>query len=81
MVINKQPSTAATATVNISSFAHRGTTQVWQLTAANAITRLADVGISGTNFVATLPAQSVTLFVVAKNVSAPTPPTNLRIIK
>ena len=81
MVINKQPSTAATAAVNISSFAHRGTTQVWQLTAANAITRLADVGISGTNFVATLPAQSVTLFVVAKNVSAPTPPTNLRIIK
>jgi len=81
MVINKQLSTATTTTVNISSFAHRGTTQAWQLTAANTITRLADVTISGTSFVATLPAQSVTLFVVAKNVNPPTPPTNVRIIK
>ena len=81
MVINKQLSTAATTTVNISSFAHRATAQGWQLTAANAITRIADAGITGTSFVATLPAQSVTLFVVPKNVSPPTPPSNLRIIK
>jgi len=81
MVINKQLSTDTTTTVNISSFAHRGTTHAWQLTAANTITRLADVTISGTSFVATLPAQSVTLFVVAKNVNPPTPPTNVRIIK
>jgi glycosyl hydrolase family 44 len=81
MVINKQLSTPATATVNISSFAHRGTTQVWQLTSANAITRNADVAINGTSFVATLPAQSITLFVVARNVNAPTPPSNLRIIR
>jgi len=81
MVINKQLSTAVTTTVNISSFAHRGTTQVWQLTATNAITHNADVSITGTSFVATLPAQSITLFVVAKNVSPPTPPTSLRIIK
>jgi hypothetical protein len=79
MVINKQPSTTA-ATVNISSFAHRGTTQAWQLTGANAITRIADVSISGSSFVATLPAQSMTLFVVAKNVNPPGPPSNLRII-
>ncbi len=81
MMINKQLSTAATATVNLSSFAHRGTTQMWQLTAANAITRMADVGIGGSSFVATLPAQSITLFVVARNVNPPTPPTNLRIIR
>ncbi len=81
MLINKQLSTTATATVNLASFAHRGTTQVWQLTAANAITHNADVTINGTSFVATLPAQSITLFVVAKNVSAPTPPTNVRIIR
>jgi hypothetical protein len=81
MVINKQLSTAANTTVSLSSFAHRGTTQMWQLTAANAITRMADVNISGTSFVATLPAQSITLFVVAKSVNAPTPPTNVRIIK
>lgn len=81
MVINKQLSTGATTTVNISSFAHRGTSQVWQLTAANAITHNADVTINGTSFVTTLPAQSITLFVVAKKVNAPTPPTNLRIIR
>jgi hypothetical protein len=81
MVINKQLSTAVTTTVNISSFAHRGTTQVWQLTAANTITHNADVSITGTSFVATLPAQSITLFVVAKNVNSPTPPTNVRIIR
>src|SRR5262249_18471822 len=32
MVINKQLSTASVATINVSTFAHRGTTQVWQLT-------------------------------------------------
>ena len=82
MVINKQLSTASTATVNLSSFAHRGVTQAWQLTAANAITRLADLPVSGTSFVATLPGQSVTLFVVASAVvTRPTPPTNVRIIR
>jgi len=81
MVINKQLSTAVTTTVNISSFAHRATAQAWQLTAANAITRIADAGITGTSFVAMLPAQSVTLFVVPNTVNPPTPPSNLRIIK
>jgi hypothetical protein len=81
MVINKQLSAAATTTVNISLFPHRGRTQVWQLTAANAITHNADITINGTSFIATLPAQSITLFVVAKNVSAPTPPSNVRIIR
>ena len=42
-----------------------GTAQAWQLTAANAITRLADVGVSGSSFAVTLPPQSITLFVVA----------------
>jgi hypothetical protein len=81
MVINKQLSTAATATVNLSSFAHRGVTQAWQLSAANAITRLADLPVSGTSFVATLPAQSITLFVVSKSQNPPSPPSHVRIIK
>jgi hypothetical protein len=81
MVINKQLSTAPAATVNVSTFAHRGTAQVWQLTAANAISPLADVGFSATSFVVTLPAQSVTLFVVPASAGVPTPPTNLRIIR
>jgi glycosyl hydrolase family 44 len=81
MVINKQLSTSPVATINLSTFAHRGVAQAWQLTAANVITRLADISVTGTNVVATLPAQSITLFVVAKNANPPTPPTNLRIIK
>jgi O-glycosyl hydrolase len=81
MVINKQLSTSSAATVNLSTFAHRGIAQVWQLTSANAITRLADLAVTGTSFVATLPAQSITLFVVPGNANPPTPPSNLRIIK
>jgi hypothetical protein len=81
IVINKQLSTSPVATINLSTFAHRGVAQVWQLTAANAINHLADVTVSGTNLVATLPAQSITLFVVPRNASPPTPPSNLRIIR
>ncbi len=81
MVINKQLSTAPAATVNVSTFAHRGIAQAWQLTSTNAITRLSDVSVSGTSFVSTLPAQSITLFVVPARAAAPTPPTNLRIIR
>ncbi len=81
IVINKQLSTSPAATINLSTFAHRGVAQVWQLTAANAINHLADVGVTGTNLVAALPAQSITLFVVPKNANPPAPPTNLRIIR
>ena len=83
MVINKQLSASSTATINLSTFAHRGTAQVWQLTAANAISRLADVGFGGTSFVVTLPPQSVTLLVVSGSGSVPrqpVAPTNLHII-
>lgn len=38
--------------------------QVWQLTASNSITRIADVAVSGSEFVTSVPGQSVTLFVV-----------------
>jgi hypothetical protein len=81
MVINKQLSTAPPATVNVSTFAHRGVAQAWQLTAVNTITRLADVTVTGTIFTTTLPAQSITLFVLPARATAPTPPTNLRIIR
>jgi hypothetical protein len=83
MVINKQLSTTTNATVNLSTFAHRGTAQVWQLTSANTIAHLADLSFSSTSFVATLPPQSVTLFVVPGRVASGPPgaPTNLRIIR
>ena len=80
MAINKQAS-SATATINLSTFAHRGTAQVWQLTAANAIGHLADIGFTGPSFVVTLPPQSVTLFVVGGNAAPPPAPARFRIIR
>jgi len=81
MVINKQLSTSPVSTINLSTFAHRGSAQVWQLTASNVITHLSDVTVSGTTLVTTLPAQSITLFVIPRIASPPTPPTNLRIVR
>jgi len=80
LVINKQLSTNTTATISLSTFSHRGTAQVWQLTAANAIGHLADIAVGGTSFVVTLPPQSVTLLVVPCG-GAPAAPTNLRVIR
>ena len=79
MVVSKSPSAGAPATINLAHFAHTGVAQAWQLTAANAITRLADVSISGASFGATLPAQSVTLFVIPRNAAGPSAPTGLKI--
>jgi hypothetical protein len=81
MVVNKSPSPAAPATINLAHFANANVAQAWQLTSANTIARLADISISGASFTVTLPAQSVTLFVIGanRNGSPPRPPTNLRI--
>lgn len=64
MLISKYLSGTAPATVSLANFTPAGTAQVWQLTAANAINRLSDVTVSGSNVALTLPAQSVTLLVV-----------------
>ncbi len=64
MVINKQLATTAIATISLANFPPAGTAQVWQLTAANSITRLGDISFSGTHFTNTVPAQSITLFVL-----------------
>jgi PKD repeat protein len=65
MVISKVLSGSTPVTLNLANFAAAGSAQAWQLTAANAITRLADVAFSGSSFTTSVPAQSVTLFVVA----------------
>ena len=65
MVISKYLSGNTPASFNIANFPHNGVAQVWQLTAANAISRLTDVSFSGNTFGATLPAQSITLFVLS----------------
>lgn len=71
MVINKVGS-QATTTVNLANFTNAGTAQVWQLTAANQITRLTDAIVSNNQINATLPPQSITLFVVgAANIASP----------
>ncbi|HKP10935.1 MAG TPA: glycoside hydrolase family 44 protein, partial [Blastocatellia bacterium] len=74
MVINKYLSGSTPATINLSGFSAQGQAQVWQLTSANSITRLADKTLSGGSLSATLPAQSVTLFVIAAAGAANAPP-------
>lgn len=71
MAINKQLGTNATATFAVTNFLPAGTAQVWQLTAANTITHLSDIAFTGGTFSNTLPAQSITLFVIPGG----TPPT------
>jgi hypothetical protein len=64
MVINKTTNNTP-ATINLSNFSSYRTAQVWQLTGiTNQINRLADAAVSNGTITATLPAQSITLFVV-----------------
>jgi hypothetical protein len=69
MVINKDLTNATPLRVAITNFANSGTAQAWRLTASNVITRLADVPYVNGILSNTLPAQSITLFVLptAKN--------------
>jgi hypothetical protein len=67
MVVNKYLSGNTPAVINLANFAGGAAAQVWQLTAANTINRLADAPLSGASLNVTLPAQSVTLFVLAQS--------------
>lgn len=74
MAINKQLNTAAPALLTVSNFSAT-TAQRWQLTSANTITRLSDQSPGNNVFSNTLPAQSITLFVLANSaprLAAPT---------
>ena len=64
MIISKYLSGNTPASFNIANFPHDGAAQVWQLTSANTITRLADVSFVGNNFTLNLPGQSITLLVL-----------------
>ena len=72
MIINKHLTNAALANLNISNFASNGQAQVWQLTSANAITRLSDLNFSSSLNI-NVPAQSITLLVIAAATPTPTP--------
>jgi PKD repeat protein len=64
MVISKALSGSTPVTVSFSNFQLAGIASPWRLTSSNAITRLADVVTTDSTFSATVPAQSITLFVV-----------------
>jgi hypothetical protein len=73
MVINKS-ATATQLDLNIANFSGGNAVQVWQLTAANQINRLSDASFKGGVIGQTVPAQSITLFIVETSVAAPTAP-------
>jgi hypothetical protein len=73
MVINKQLTTAAAATVTVTNRLLSGVSQVWQLTSANVINRLADITVTGGVFTNTVPAQSITLYVLPFGTPPPPP--------
>jgi hypothetical protein len=64
MVVNKDLTGDAPVTIDLAHFSAGPAAQQWQLASTNPIARLADVPISGGSLRATVPAQSVTLFVV-----------------
>ncbi len=66
MVISKYLSGTTPVTVSLANFSGSGTAQAYQLSSANAITRLADLTYSGSSVAFTAPAQSITLLVLPK---------------
>ncbi|HEX4343483.1 MAG TPA: glycoside hydrolase family 44 protein, partial [Verrucomicrobiae bacterium] len=64
MAINKQIGSNAPVTIALTNFPSTGIAQVWQLTSANIINHLTNFTFTGSVFTNTLPAQSVTLFVL-----------------
>ncbi|MEP6701913.1 MAG: PKD domain-containing protein, partial [Betaproteobacteria bacterium] len=65
MVVSKVLSGSTPVTVNLANFAAAGVANAWQLTASNAITQIGNVNFSGSSFATSVPAQSVTLYVIA----------------
>jgi PKD repeat protein len=66
MVIVKSLAGTTATTLDLASFGPGTTAQVWQLKAGSRVTRIADASIANARLTATLPPQSVTLFVVPK---------------
>jgi len=64
MAINKDLNNATPINMNITNFNAAGTAQRWQLTSANVINQLANITLTNEVLNDTLPAQSITLFVL-----------------
>ena len=50
--------------INLTNFQANGTAQVWQVSSSNVISRLGDIAFTENSLTATLPPQSITLFVL-----------------
>ena len=64
MVISKVLSGSTPVTLSLANFSNQGVAHVWQLTSANVISQLADVNFSGSSLSTSVPAQSISLFVL-----------------
>jgi len=64
MVISKYLSGNTPVNIAVNNFSANGTAQVYQMTSANAINRLADLSFNGGSVSFTAPAQSITLLVL-----------------
>ena len=64
VVINKQLGKSAAVSAQLGGFHAGGKAQAWQLTSANRIERVADAAVAGGTLSATVPTQSVTLYVI-----------------
>jgi hypothetical protein len=83
MAVNKDLTSSPAVNFQLANFTGQGAVQVWRLTSSNTITRQADTAVSGSTLAATLPAQSITLFIIpSASGSTPPPaaPTNVRIV-
>jgi len=74
MVISKYLSGTTPVSINLANFTPTGMAQVYQLTSANAISRLADLTLSGATAAFTAPPQSITLLVLPTSGVANQPP-------
>jgi PKD repeat protein len=64
MVISKYLSGSTPVTLSLANFSGNGVAERWQLTSTNTITHLSDLSYSGSSISTSVPAQSVTLFVL-----------------
>jgi hypothetical protein len=64
MVISKSASGNTPLTISLAGFAPGPAARVWQLGSGNAIVHLADVPLSGSSVVTSVPSPSITLFVI-----------------
>jgi hypothetical protein len=68
MVINKKIGASAVTTVNLAGLTGDRSVEVWQLKSSNTILHLSNLRTASNRFTATLPSQSITLFVVGPRV-------------